>query len=640
MEEAFFDVNNLDKLARIDEHMDFIEKLATKYGDPSQDAVESGGDWRRIHEQLSLVRKKRNDKKLNISVIGEFSTGKSTFINALLRNELLVSSALQGTTVASTQIDYNKHYRICLEYLNGRKDKELRYSNFEDLKEHLSGYTTNPKLSRTLKKVSVGLPSEILKKHFRIIDTPGTNVTEAWHEDVTVRTLEQDSDLSIVLISAERPVPETMLKFVEKNLSSILPQCVFVVTKLDLIRKREREGLLSYIKMKLEEELELRNAVVLPYVSPLFFEGRGNEADSSELLALSAETERKLLEHTARQRTLAVTKKLTALIDTGYGLVSENMENISRAYKEKLELLNRSKTADLSDFVRRERSKRLQSFDRTLKNGQNDFEEKLHGCASSEKKGILGKLDEKTSLDQLSQYINNTLGGDCSQGAKNIISQVNDYYAKIRVQFEEEIGAFKKAFKANYETLNILPVDMSSSKYALPGDIPVDNVNISSSANYIAEQLAKENRTVLGGAAAGAAVGTAIAPGIGTVIGGIIGFVVGAGKGPDVSKVRGECKTKLSSRLDGYYSNICNKTVSSAEAYGNKIRTCLDGEMNRYLERYYTEVDRQIAGEKSRKAGVESKLAGLEADRRLIRNRKEQLESVIVQLNSLGKKED
>lgn len=871
MEEDYFSIRNLDKLAEIDGHISFITELVGKYSRMPQNPGHTGAigcDWDLIQEQLGQIRKKMNEKKLNISVIGEFSTGKSTFINALLRRELLVSSALQGTTVASTIIDYDRRYRIHLEYLDGREER-LIYLAFADLKDDLDCYTTKPAVAKLLKTVRVYLPSEILKNNFRIIDTPGTNVTEAWHEDVTVRALKKDSDLSIILISAEKPVPETMLKFVENNLTSILPQCVFVVTKLDSIRKRERVQMLSYVKMKLEEELGLKDAVVLPYVSPSVLDSQipdgeryvkrrnicilgacsagkktlaadllgekifgfgsvtplfpmtrishgekpvvrfrlnesseylqsldynefyrtflldkemrsisyllfhtvemflplkemrnryhiticdtyydydmnfnfniedmtdiiivlnvchllsaderkfiekfimsfgqeklifainkidqkradelpwlkkyvekvlssmvsapricyisaasgeagikelnrmmeiDSEHDSGEdtpvdeeLLELSLETEHKLVEHTVKQKTLAITKKLAELIDDIYSSISQKMEQISGAYEDRLALLNRSGKTDLSVFVRQEKGNRRWHFNEAAKKVLDDMDVWLEHTADSAKEEIFGKLDEKDTIGLMKEYISDTLGSDCSQRARAMISEMNSYYGRIRELFKEEIGIYNKSFKQNYKSLNIIPVDMAQSKYDLPGDIEIETANISSAANYIAEKLSSEDWAFFGGAAAGAAVGSAIAPGVGTLIGGLVGFFAGGGLAPDTDTVRKECKDKLRPQLTSYYGSVCNRMTSALEQYTKQIWQCLDDEIDGYLVRYKREVERLISEENSQKSIVQSKIKGLETDRNQLRNRKNQLESVMLQLNHFGRKEN
>lgn len=83
----------------ISSHIQFAESLIDRY------------EWdketkKRLVSQLQLIHNKEKDKCLNLSVIGEFSTGKSTFINALLGEELLIYSVIQGTTVVNTVIEY------------------------------------------------------------------------------------------------------------------------------------------------------------------------------------------------------------------------------------------------------------------------------------------------------------------------------------------------------------------------------------------------------------------------------------------------------------------------------------------------------------------------------------------------------
>lgn len=638
----YFAADNLTGLSRVDEHLAFVEKIAGKYrytkvsaGNSRPYAGKQPMDWDAISRQIDLIREKKSDRKLNISVIGEFSTGKSTFINALLRRELLASSALQGTTVASTVIDYSEGYEMELEYLDGGPGEQFSYGCFQELQEELERFTTDSSVAQFLKSVNVFLPADILKNDFRIIDTPGTNVTEAWHEDVTVRALKEKSDLSIILTSAEKPVPNTMIGFVKKNLESILPQCVFVVTKLDLIRPRERDRQLAYIKMKLEEELEIRDAVVLPYVSPMVLDSEMSRDDI--LLRTSLETEQKLIQHTAKQRTLAVTKKLTQLTDEIYNSVSGQMERISRDYENKLALLDRSKKADLSMFVRREKGERLGHFDKAVKELSEDMEQGVYAKVTGACASVVGNLDAKGSLEQLKAYINNSLSGDCRKQAESLLSEADCYCRQIQCIVRDEMKLFQDSFRKIYRSLDIIPLDMSQSKYDFPQKVAIETADIAGAADYIASQLSSNNVANLGGTAAGAAIGTALAPGIGTIIGGFIGFMVAPNK--SVSEVREGCKDKLKPQLRNYYNSISEKVISAVDKYVRQMRVCLSDEIDKYLERYRSEVNRQITLENNRRSAINTQVSELKADMESIQNHKRQLESVIVQLNNLGRKE-
>lgn len=658
---SYFSLDNLDELLGIDDHLCFVDNLVKKYGKSMQsdksesiDGAKNEFDWREVRRQLDFIQKKRNDNKFNLSIIGEFSTGKSTFINALLGKELLASSALQGTTVASTIIDYDDTYRIVLQFLDGREEQSFIFLDFSQLKTDLDHYTTNSSVARQLKTVTVYLPSDILKNNFRIIDTPGTNVTEAWHEDVTVRTLKNDSDLSIILISAEKLVTSTMLQFVERNIKDILPQCVFVITKLDLIRQRERERQVAFIKMKLEEELELERAVVLPYVSPLVLSDKESENNGTKhmddtdygkaynddvLLDISYQTEILLIQHTAKQKSLAITKKLTWLIDSIYEIISVKMEIISSEYEKKIELLNRSKKVDLSLFVKKEKQVRLEHFDNKMKDLLEDIEEEIASRAYSAKFNILSNLDDKNSLDQLKTYITSALGDDCANEAKDMIGGVDDYYERIRKEFVKEMDKYKASFSEVYQSLKIIPIDMSQSKFALPDDIEIETANITSTANYIADQLSKENKAFWGGAVAGAAIGTAVLPGIGTLVGAFVGGVLGAPDTNNTNKVREECKNKLDLQLQNYYNSISNELRSAVEEYISQISECLSEEIEEYINRYHREVDRQIALENRQRENINQQISAVNTDKTNMLNHKKQLESVMVQLNNLSRKE-
>ncbi|MCH5185008.1 MAG: dynamin family protein [Oscillospiraceae bacterium] len=695
MDNNYFSLDNLDELVEIDEHLQFVDDLTKKYDKSVRDdepeeapksfwqnlkrnfmnffsssskkkppirnlsdnenTVSQEFNWEQVRQQLDFIRKKKDDKKLNLSVIGEFSTGKSTFINALLGTELLVSSALQGTTVASTIIDYDSSYRIVLRFLDDRKERSFDFRGLSQLKNALVKYTTNASEAKQLKSVTVYLPSEILKS-FRIIDTPGTNVTEAWHEDVTIRTLKDDSDLSIILISAEKLLTTTMTNFAEKTIKEILPQCVFVVTKLDLIRQRERERQVAFIKMKLEEEFELEHAVVLPFVSPVVLSDKqsGTETvknrddaayekqryDDDSLLDISFRTEQLLVQHTAKQKSLAMAKKLALLIGSIYEVISVKMGGISDEYEKRMELLNKSKKVDLSSFVMKEKQIRISRFRSKTQAILSDFENDIYLKSESAIKNILNRLDNKDSIDDLNKYITDSLGRDCADEAKKIVGNTYTYCSRVRDKFSEEMKAYGNSFAQVYETLNIIPVNMSQLKFDLPSDINIETADIESAANYISEQMSKGGLAAFGAGAAGAAIGTAILPGVGTVAGLLIGAMIGgAAAAPKLDTVRKECKNKLDLQLQDYYEDVSDKLISAVKKYIGKIENCLSYEIDRYMARYHMEVERQIAEESRQMELISQEITSVNTDRKNMLNHKKQLESVMIQLNSLGRKE-
>lgn len=109
---GMFSWDNLRELTELDGHIEFAGELLMRYGwdEQSQPA---------LLRQFRLICEKQRDPKLNLSVIGEFSVGKSSFINALLRSELLESGALQGTTTVPVWIEDSKRYSLSFRRRQG-----------------------------------------------------------------------------------------------------------------------------------------------------------------------------------------------------------------------------------------------------------------------------------------------------------------------------------------------------------------------------------------------------------------------------------------------------------------------------------------------------------------------------------------
>lgn len=628
---SYFSLENLRDLSGIDEHLDYAEKLIVTFGKETE-------QYAQLCTMLEQIKEKQNDKKLNISVIGEFTSGKSTFINALLGKELLVSSMMQGTTVASTIIEYSVNYELVVKRCGTVQAETLHFNDFPNLKKVLEKLTTDPVTARTLEFVHVFMPADILKKNIRIIDTPGTNVTEAWHEEVTIRTLNQMSDLSIILISAQKPASETLLNFLSSQLSGILPQCVFVVSMLDLIRPKERRSMMQFVKAKLENELELENAIVLPYVSTFVLGDEENGNIDAALLEESLETEKKLLQHTARQRTVAQTKKLLHLIQTIYIALEEQMKGMTQKHEDRLAELERTRQTDLESFIKLQTDACKQDFEDKIAAHAERLENNLSGMSSNAKHQILRKLDALTSIDSMKSYLTgNGVKNDCTEETAKFTEKAMEIMIPAEVLFESEMYYFENQFKKLYQKLKILEVDVKLNQQKPDCSIAGISADFSSTASYISEELSKENRSFWGGAAAGATAGTAILPGLGTVIGGVIGMVAGASSNEKMNAVRKNCKEKLNVPLTNYFDTVESRTVRSVEKYLSNMKKTLERQFQRYLKAYLDEVNHQISMEENERAGVMKKINTLKQEMRCLENRRRQLESFYVQMDKLGR---
>ena len=145
-------------------------------------------------------------------IAGEFNSGKSSFINALLGERVLP----EGVTPTTDRINILRHGPAVSENL-------------------LEAYL----LERTH-------PAEVLRE-INIVDTPGTNAIIRRHEELT-RDFVPRSDLVLFVTSADRPFTESERAFLEQ-IREWGKKIVFIVNKVDILaRPEEREQVLRYVE--------------------------------------------------------------------------------------------------------------------------------------------------------------------------------------------------------------------------------------------------------------------------------------------------------------------------------------------------------------------------------------------------------
>lgn len=120
------------------------------------------------------------DSPLLVMIMGEFKTGKSTLINALLEDEILKSGVTAATAVV-TKLSYAPKKKLRVFF----SDSEMEEYPVEKLAELTSeGDDSKREFRSKIKYVELQYPIELLKK-INLIDTPGLNVDNELHIQAT-----------------------------------------------------------------------------------------------------------------------------------------------------------------------------------------------------------------------------------------------------------------------------------------------------------------------------------------------------------------------------------------------------------------------------------------------------------------------
>ena len=482
----YFSWRNISEMADIDSHIVFATTLMGKY------------DWEeatkhRLEKQVSAIVDKQNDNLLNISVIGEFSTGKSSFINALVGYELLAVNVIQGTTVAITIIEYSEQFSITLTDFSG-KSLKIIFKSIDSLRQQLHIYTTDAAYAKKIDYVTVTLPSDILKNGYRIIDTPGTNSLELWHEEVTCRAIKELSDLSIILTDSTQPMPATLVSFLDNTLGDSVESCAFVANKIDRIGDKERDGIIKFIGKKICQSFDIENPMVLPFSSVALTNSFAKETvsvDSGSFLLTTSSLER-LLSYTAKQRLRAQAQKILHLVDDIYSTLDNNIKSIAAQYQQELQMLERSRQTDFKPFISRQIYLRQKSFMAGAQDYKYKVESVCDSLASTAKNNIETKIQNYSTLDALSNYIKGSLSKDIKDEGRSIISGTEAQFKKLRTLFNKELKQFQKEFEREFDKLKILSVKFNLKPKDMVVRHSAHSANIGPVTTLITEELKRE----------------------------------------------------------------------------------------------------------------------------------------------------
>ena len=189
-------------------------------------------------EDFQNIIKRLKDKTFKLAVVGEFSSGKSTFLNALMGKDILKHGAKE-TTAAITEIKNDVSIKgkaiFDVYYENG----EIEYGISADL---LTEYTvTSSKTHSVAEEISkVIIKSNIINTKFPIsfVDTPGLNGLADNHREKTIEQIKK-SHACIYLLQV-RGIGQSDIDFL-KFISKYQHNIIFVQNFIDELKELEGE---------------------------------------------------------------------------------------------------------------------------------------------------------------------------------------------------------------------------------------------------------------------------------------------------------------------------------------------------------------------------------------------------------------
>lgn len=639
-------------LVNVKSHVNYVRSIVSRH-------TWSNDESKNLISSLDKIILKENDQSLYLCVIGEFSSGKSTFINAVIKDDLLKTDILQATTSAATILQYAEEIDVEIT-LKDNKVKSYKkdgiswwtqFKNFfssvpkfdKDKKgiiDFIHKVTAVEEIAKTVNQVKIFHPSDVLNSGLVIIDTPGTNVENKRHIQITREVIENISDTAIIIIPADSPLSTTLVGFINACLLDVLHRCVFVITKLDTLRReKERNILVDNIRKRIINTFNIPNPLIYQAAPNLIINEISevkedlpiSEIDKKNLIEQFLNMELELWKLMQERKVFIQIEHLSRLMTNLFTYLQDELRKKEQIYEERHNALIKNKIPNLNEFIYNEKNRVKTKYRNALINVPEIIENKF---------------------SELYEYIINSLHNEIFNAQnvtelRNIVKERPNYYIKImhesinqflnqqaniiENEAKNQLREFEFSFRKIYSSLATLGGKISKGK----GEIESQNsqsgslfYEIGNLNNVINDEQSSEGWAIGGGAGAGAVIGTIIFPGIGTVIGGALGGFIGSLFSPSLDELKPKYWNEISPTLNNCIDEEFNLSLNIINDITGQLEYNLEREIDRYFVSYGKLVNEMIKRDEDELSRLKYFRKEIDVDLKELDSRKKDLEKI------------
>lgn len=463
-------------------------------------------DSKALQNELDLLSEYLHKKTFSIGITGVMNVGKSTFINALLAQELLGASVVAETANLSV-LKYAKEPYAKVVFLNSLEFEALIRSVEHPLsgeldinryiKEHslvidvmqdeLQRYTSaTDNISNIVKNVELGVDVEFLKDSIEIVDTPGLDDTLILRESITKNYIES-CDLLIHLMNVNQSATQKDVEFLlsalnNNNLSAIL----ILLTKVDNITKDELEQVMQYTKKTILSQLDTKLPIEFLSISASTKVGIDGVREYLHHTLFQSNTKNIALLNNTTAKLIHIIQKQREALQYKMALYSKDERSLALELKE----LQQTKHRDAQSIqkITLQLDAQMQAYGDFVEGLEPTFQKEL---ALLKEKVVVRVVDElsyglKNKLKPKPRQITMLIDKTLSHG---YIDTIREYKYKLK----QQIMMLSKKMELSFQEYK-LKVDLQSSEESLA---ELFERNANSSLNTSIKMLSKRANTLL-----------------------------------------------------------------------------------------------------------------------------------------------
>lgn len=467
-----------------------------------------------ISERINSEKQKLLDEVeagvFTIAVVGVIKRGKSTLLNAILKDKQEILST--SVTPETAKLSYIRYSDFPYAVIHKKDSATPEGIDLKDLYKYTSAYSKTfldfRKKNKGVKELventtyaDIFYPNEYLKKGIELVDTPGVDDPDKQRSQVTEEFIAKADAVVFMIDVVEGGLKNSELEFLRSRIynKKHAKGVIVVCNKIHALRQSQRSQIDELIRITRDTLFkELNHEVpVLPIDAKLAWEGFVS-GDKSKITDSKFESFLNSLEaYLINSKGKIIIKK--RILDYSFGILDLIIDELKfkiKVYKES--------TDDLKV--------QIQNIEQKINiQKQNYYEIKKRFLR--EKESLLNKAELSISEVFNLQSITNI--NDFQSFKAQLTGNIQQVYSEIKSEI---------TFKLNNFACDLNPYEISTPDVNYTVEFPELRSNDYSVTRQNESPLL--SRKIIG-ASSGAIIGNAIAPGVGLVIGGLVGFFLG-----------------------------------------------------------------------------------------------------------------
>lgn len=432
----------------------------------------------KMEKSKNVFKKLKYDLKngeFSIVVVGEFSAGKSTLLNALMRKRILPSFTNETTATVNflRHKEKSKGGEAGIVFYKDGTTKSLDNDNLETIQKYVT--TKGEEVASTVEHLDLYLDSEFLEDGVTLVDSPGLNGIAEGHREITEQQILK-SHASIFLFSCDHPGSKTDFEFLNE-LQKKVKTIIFVLNKIDSIKIHEGETVEGIVKtLKNNYKKQFPEATTVPEIWPvaaypalvarntesLDYAGKKNRNVQEKK---NLEKESKLIDFEDRLMNFLVNgektqQQLLAPVERVVSVNKETREN----FEKEIEILEsridkkclQEKIENLKEVIKEIKKENLDRK-KIISNELDKVEKEIRNEFSTEFSKFFDKkmreINEIDDLDEMKYYFENF--------DKKFIKRINDNFSNAEENLKDKIISLIQ--NEYIENLNDITEKMNSS---------------------------------------------------------------------------------------------------------------------------------------------------------------------------------